>query len=604
MPTLSDYHPDSIGQQWLKELMPAKVSIIIPSYKDEKYLKLCIESIKACTIIPHRIIVVNAENPRRYFAKAVNDGVAQSNSEYIVIMNSDIIVSKGWLEPLLTDGIAGPLSNCDYGWLHNYKINIKGIDLLPGTNTLEQIMPIIPDIYEFRSPYKEIHERDWHAAYCWVMKRSVWNAVGKMDENFKNSGEDVDFCYRAKKLGYKITQNFSSFVFHFGAISRKVEDTENHDKYQAEQKEVQPYLQSKYNKETVVIYTGMSWERWNWQSIDNGGIGGSESWAIYLAEELAKDYRVILFADCPYNETHNGVQWLHFNHYPDWIKWNFADYFISSRTVDTFNHQIRAKKKYVMLHDIWLSNQQIDCKVDQVDKFLCLSDWHRDFVHAHHGIPKEKIALTCNGIDFKRFDQPVVRQGYRLIYSSSPDRGLDTLLYLFDFLKKELPKLELHIYYGFNNWKKAIQMRNNADELKKMNELKAAMNKPGVFNHGRIGQKELAAEFLKSDLWAYPTDFEETFCITAIECQAAGIPILSSNYAGLRTTVSNSGILLGNGQKGQSYTKEYRIKFTEECMKLLTIPAYWKEWSDKGKQNALKYSWQNCALKWKGLFHE
>jgi glycosyltransferase involved in cell wall biosynthesis len=210
----------------------------------------------------------------------------------------------------------------------------------------------------------------------------------------------------------------------------------------------------------------------------------------------------------------------------------------------------------------------------------------------------------ANGLDLSRYEQKVERNPYRMFWSSSLDRGLDTLLYLFDFIKKEVLELELHVFYGMFNLEAAAKQRNNPAELKMIEEIKEGLKKPGVFYHDRVGQKELAIEQMKSSLWAYSSDFEESFCITAIEAQAAGCPVIASNYAGLQTTVGNSGILIGDGTKGQSFTKEYREEFVKRCVELLKNRQKWQEWSDKGRENALKYSWTNCALKWDILFKE
>jgi glycosyltransferase involved in cell wall biosynthesis len=119
-----------------------------------------------------------------------------------------------------------------------------------------------------------------------------------------------------------------------------------------------------------------------------------------------------------------------------------------------------------------------------------------------------------------------------------------------------------------------------------------------VFYHGRIGQDQLAEEQLKASLWAYPTDFEETNCITAIECQAAGVPIVATNYAGLKTTVGNSGILVGSGQKGEPALREFRIAFVEKCIEILRNRELWQEWSNKSLENAKKFEWSNIAKQW------
>ena len=71
-------------------------------------------------------------------------------------------------------------------------------------------------------------------------------------------------------------------------------------------------------------------------------------------------------------------------------------------------------------------------------------------------------------------------------------------------------------------------------------------------------------------------------CITAVECQRAGVPVLASNYAGLQTTVGDSGILLGDGSKWYAYSKEGRERFLDEAVSLLKDSVKWEEWFEEG----------------------
>jgi GT2 family glycosyltransferase/glycosyltransferase involved in cell wall biosynthesis len=626
-----DYHIDRIGEKWVKVLTNLdKVDIIIPTYKNLRGLKHCLESIRKCTS-KYRIIVVNngsSEDLHKYleqqgdityikkaplnFAQAVNEGIRAGTGKYVMILNDDVIVSKGWLDRMLDTcrgdvGVVGPLSNCDKGWSHSYPLNIGGVELLPGANSFEQIEPIIPQIYEFQSPYQERPEREWVAFYCTLIRREVLDRSGLLNEEFVNSGEDVDLCYRIKKQGFKIVQDFRSFVFHFGAVSRKMLENENPGSYHEADKKTNAHLSYLWNKKSVMIYSGPAWERWDFRNLETTGIGGSEVWLTMLSRELSKlSYRVTVFADCPESGIKDGeIQWLHYGEYERWANQHWTDYAILSRTTDPLRIPLRAGKIFIQIHDVWLLSDRNQLFLDKVTKFCALSDWHMKFASDHHGIPKDKMALMANGIDFKRFDDiQVERNPYRLHWSSSWDRGLDNVLYLWPFLKKEIPELELHCFYGTYNWKESCKLKNNLEELKKIEELEKAVKQPGIFTYGRVTQKVLAEEEKKASLLLYAGAFSETFFITGIECQYAGVPVICNKYAGVITTLGDSAVMLGNGNAQWPYTKEGREAFLIETVSLLKDRIKWQKWSDKGRENAKKYSWENCALRWKKLFEE
>lgn len=645
-----DYSIDAIGKKWEQVLSVDKntetvdndaVDIVIPTYKNLRGLKLCLESIWECTAVPYNLIIINNGNDEemhRYlfdevqnisyikkeglnFAQAVNLGIRSGKSKYVMILNDDVIVSRGWLWNMVEEynskisqglfnkiGAMGLFSNCDKGWLHNYEVNIGGVHLQAGTNTFEEIEPIIPDIYDYKSMITDIKEQEWVAFYATLIPRKVIEEVGYLDENFTNSGEDVDYCKRIRKAGYNIVQTYKSFIFHFGAVSRKILESEDHGSYHKADDSARAYLKMKYSKKTIVLYSGPSWERWSFENVEKGGIGGSEIWQISLAREFNKlGYRVISFCDTPVKEVWDGdIQYIHYSHFHEFMDQNYIDYFITSRTTDTLKLPVRAGKIYVMVHDIWLLSPREQLFQEKVDKYCVLSKWHWDFFKSHHGITNDnKMFLTSNGIHFDRYDNKnIERHPYRMFWSSSLDRGLDTLLYLFDFIKKEIPELELHVYYGMETWEKSVKQKKNEEGLKKIKEIKEGMKKPGVFYHGRVNQEELAKAQLSSSLWAYPTDFEEVFAITSIEAQRAGCAVVTSNYAGLQTTLENSALMIGNGTKGESFNKTYREKFVEECVSLLKGKEKREHWIEKGYKNTERFSWQQTALNWQKLFKE
>jgi len=623
------YSIDAIGQKWLQVLKPAEiVDIIIPTYNNSRGLKLCIDSIRKCTDTPYNLIVVNnGENaeidsflkgeklnyiktPKSTFAKAINRGLQESKAKYVCLLNDDVIASKGWLKALLEAcgpgiGGVGPLSNCDKGWRHNLDILIGGVNLVPGTNTFELIEPILSQIHDFKSPYSDVIPQEWLAYYCVLIPREALDKAGVLNEDYVNSGEDVDHCKRICKQGYRMVQTYKSFLFHFGAVSRKGLEAEDPGSYQAADRKTNDLLKTLWGKPSVMVYSGPAYERWDFRTLETTGIGGSEVWQVWITRELAKlGYRVISFADCPDPGIQEGdVTWMHYTQYDKWVKENWVDYAILSRSTDPLKHPLRAGKVFVQVHDVWLMSAKDQLFLDRVEKFACLSEWHRDFFSDYHKVPRDKIVLTANGIDFARFDSiSVERNPYRLHWSSSLDRGLDNVLYLWPFIKEKVPQAELHVFYGVFNWKKSAEQKGDKEALKKIEVIEQGMKQEGVFSHGRVSQKELAMEMKKASLCLAPNWFSETFFITGVELQRAGVPVLANKYAGVITTLGDSAILLGNGDAYWPYTQEGRQAFLNETIKLLTDKEYWKDWSVKGFANSEKYSWEKSTQRWNNLF--
>lgn len=601
--------PDYVTKKEVLKTKQNQVDIIIPSYKNLPYLKLTLDSIRKNTT-NYQIVVVNSGpdiEVRNYlrnqsdiklidfiekgsFSRSTNLGI-QSSSNDVVLLNNDVIVGPGWLDELRLSpfDITNPFSNCDLKWIHNYEDTVGGITLRPNM-TIPEVN--VDALFDAKSLHSEIIPRPWVAFYATYIKRKVIENTGLLDESFLNGGEDYDYCRRAVKQGFTCGHKFSSFVFHFGGKTRKVSETENVQQHQIEDQANQKIMKHK-DRPTLAIFTGPGWEKWDIRSLNTTGIGGSETCAAMLADQFAKmGYRSVIIGDCE-EITIDGVEYIPWQKFDSFKNSNYIDYFISSRTTAPLDRKIKNGVNLVWVHDIWLSQNKQVLNMDKVDKFVCLSPWHVDFFSNHHGIPKDKIIIQDNGFDTSLYENKnIERDPFRLFYSSSPDRGLDTLLQMFPAWKQRFPKLNLHIYYGFDNWKKALQQRNNPQEKELMDKILRLMKQDGVIYHGRVSQKELATEQLKSSLWVYPTNFFETFCLTSTQSMLAGAIPITTNVAALQTTIPEScGI---------------KISSVEECtnqvIRLLENPQLQESYRKNGQEYAKKFSWTIIAKQWEQKF--
>jgi glycosyltransferase involved in cell wall biosynthesis len=88
----------------------------------------------------------------------------------------------------------------------------------------------------------------------------------------------------------------------------------------------------------------------------------------------------------------------------------------------------------------------------KADKILALSEWHKENLIKTHDLHPDHILVTRNGIDLERFLEKSECNQYKVINSSSPDRGWATLIMCWEEIKRRVPEAELHLFYGFKNW--------------------------------------------------------------------------------------------------------------------------------------------------------
>ena len=219
-----------------------QISIIVLCFNQLDYTKQCVKSILANTAYPNYelILVDNCSTDataewikeiaqkhdniktvfnktNRGFAGGNNDGISLSNGEYIVLLNNDTIVTRGWLTGLIKHydsknvGMVGPVTN-SIG--NEAKIQINYSNLLD--------MPKFAFDYTRQNMGKVYKHNGMLAMFCVMISREVLEKIGLLDENYGiGMFEDDDYSTAARKAGYDLIIAEDVFIHHFCNISFK-----------------------------------------------------------------------------------------------------------------------------------------------------------------------------------------------------------------------------------------------------------------------------------------------------------------------------------------------------------------------------------------------
>lgn len=339
----------------------------------------------------------------------------------------------------------------------------------------------------------------------------------------------------------------------------------------------------------LAIYCGACLTEWDTTSAKNGGIGGSEEAVINLSRLMVERGWNVTVYGRPITE---GVQeGVNYKHYTDFNPNDKYDVFISWRMPSVLAVKINASHKYVWLHDCTPEDNFTPDILNNLDKIMVLSKYHRSL---YPRIPEEKFMYFGNGIDPTHFSEPVTKDPMRCIYTSAPDRGLECLLKLWPQIKEKVPDATFEWYYGWETF----------DELHKDNKEKMAwkssilelLKQPGVTDGGRVDHPTIAKKYASSQLWLYPTEFTETYCITAAKAQAAGALPVCTQVAALDETVAYGTKLPYNN----IYTNpDAQRQFVETVVGYLQDPST-VDLERAGMQGwALEhFAWSHMADKW------
>ncbi len=186
---------------------------------------------EAAAANPEMTLIGNASPPHGY-AIAANLGMREAGGDYVVVLNSDTIVTYDWLEKIIACGesdqrigILGPLSNAAS---HQSLPELRdggawATNPLPAFASEDGIAKLLDHVSPRLRP-----RLPFINGFCYVVKRSVFDAIGYFDEENFASGycEENDFSYRARQAGFELAVADDCYVFHaksksFTAEARK-----------------------------------------------------------------------------------------------------------------------------------------------------------------------------------------------------------------------------------------------------------------------------------------------------------------------------------------------------------------------------------------------
>lgn len=229
------------------EMEEMKCSIIILNWNGAEMLRTYLPSVVAHTALPDCEVVV-ADNgstdsslqvlakefhsvrtivlDRNYgFAEGYNRAIAQVSSEYVVLLNSDVEVTEGWLDPLLAYLDAHPDTAAVQPKIRSWRkreyfehagaaggyLSWLGYPYCRGRR--------FGRVEQDHGQYDTVAEIDWTTGAAMCVRREVYEACGGLDAAFFAHMEEIDLCWRMRNKGWKLACVPASTVFHLGGGS-------------------------------------------------------------------------------------------------------------------------------------------------------------------------------------------------------------------------------------------------------------------------------------------------------------------------------------------------------------------------------------------------
>ena len=232
------------------------IDVVVCVHNALEYVQRCLESVLSRSTVKFRVVIVNdgsdppttewlrgrssrvdsvdlieTHGPIGY-TRAANLGLRATQADRVVLLNSDTIVPRLWLEGLLecmaSDdkiGIVGPLSNAASWQSVPERVDKSGgwaVNALPQGYNVDEFAELVLGISERQFPRVPFLN-----GFCLLISRAVIDQIGYLDEESfpRGYGEENDYCIRAHDAGFLLAIADHCFVYHaksksFGTSAR------------------------------------------------------------------------------------------------------------------------------------------------------------------------------------------------------------------------------------------------------------------------------------------------------------------------------------------------------------------------------------------------
>lgn len=231
---------------------------------------------------------------------------------------------------------------------------------------------------------------------------------------------------------------------------------------------------------------------------------------------------------------------------------------------------------------------------DRFQKLVFSSNWQYQQFRDYLGVPySQQSTVIETGIDPIPFAEKS-KDKIKLIYTSTPHRGLEILVPVFTQLAKIYPNIELDVYssFGIYGWEE----RDAPYEPL----FKICRAHPQINYHGWQPNDVVRKAYQEAHIFAYPNIWPETSCRSLIEAMSAGCFCVHPNFGALPETSGGLTVMYSGDTDINVHANIFAHTLVHAIENinnndLTNLLGYVKSYAD------MKHSWDNIGIKWKGL---
>ncbi|MEM7107370.1 MAG: glycosyltransferase family 2 protein [Bacteroidota bacterium] len=220
----------------------SKLSVVILNYNGIDYLKKFLPSVIEHSA-PHEVVVADncstdnsvdflktnfpsvrivCNTKNQGYSQGYNEALEQVESDYYVLLNSDVEVTENWITPILHQLDKNPQVAAVQPKILDFNNRLKFEYAGAGGGMIDTLgYPfcrgrLFQTLEEDKGQYDDITQIFWASGACLFIRATVYKESGGLDPDFFAHMEEIDMCWRINAMGYKVMYNGLSCVYHVG----------------------------------------------------------------------------------------------------------------------------------------------------------------------------------------------------------------------------------------------------------------------------------------------------------------------------------------------------------------------------------------------------
>ncbi len=286
---------------------------------------------------------------------------------------------------------------------------------------------------------------------------------------------------------------------------------------------------------------------------------------------------------------------------------NFLTSFVDKKILEQFQICTSVPEKIPLSQDkiniLWQKNSYDQPNIvpwfkeqtnhQKYDWYVFNSSWNYEKFRYHFDIPTDRCHVIKNGVT--NFTQrKVFTKGDRLrmIFHPTPWRGLNVLLATMQLLEKE--NVELDVYSSCEIYGKEFKKENDDKYQDLYDQAKTLKN---VNYLGYRSNDFILSKLPYYHMFAYPSIWEETSCISLLESMAAGLYCMTTNYGALFETGAEFPVYINYETNLVNLAHQF-AEGIKICRDTLHEPVIQEHLDEQQKYVKRFYSWDKKAWEW------